>query len=91
MDFLPEWAEAYGGVLRDGLDIEEDVDADKRVLFADVDEFHIDFAHANTVLTVAMSFNGDLQADFYKFDLRMVARTICTSAPRITTGFRQHP
>lgn len=70
LDFLPEWAEAFGGVLRDGLNVEEDVDADKRVLFADVDEFHIDFAHANTVLTVAMSFNGDLQADFYKFDLR---------------------
>lgn len=47
LDFLPEWAEAFGGVLRDGLNIEEDA-----------------------VLTVALSFNPSLQADFYKFDLR---------------------
>lgn len=49
MDFLPEWAEAFGGVLRDGLNIEEDVDAGGEVLFADVGEFHIEFAHAHTV------------------------------------------
>lgn len=70
MDFLPEWAEAFGGVLRDGLHIEEDVDAGGEVLLADVGEFHIEFAHANTVMTVALSFDSLLQADFYKFDLR---------------------
>lgn len=76
LDFLPKWAEVFGGVLRDGLEIEEDVDADNEVLFADVGEFHIDFAHANMVLTVALSFDRELQADFYKFDLRKTNGTL---------------
>jgi len=70
LDFLPEWAEAFGGVLRDGLDVEEDLDANEQVLFVDVSEFHIDFTHAGTVLTVALSFDRKMEADFYKFDLR---------------------
>jgi hypothetical protein len=53
-----------------GIDVEEDLDANKQVLFVDVSEFHVDFAHAGTVLTVALSFDRKLEVDFYKFDLR---------------------
>ena len=64
-DHIPVWAERFGGVVRDGVTMNER----PRGIFR-VDEFHIDFLNVETVLTVALSFDTGLNSVFYKFDLR---------------------
>ena len=76
IDFLPAWAETFGGVLRDGIDVDEDLDDSGQLAFYDVKEFHVVFEHASTVLTVALSFDPSLNVDFYKFDLRRTDGTL---------------
>lgn len=71
LDYLPVWAERFGGVIRDG------VRADLRHTdMFDVDDFHVDFPGIGTVLTVAVLFNAGLDAVYYKFDLRHTDGTL---------------
>lgn len=65
LDYLPVWAELFGGVLRDGVYARRRRDGKYHV-----DEFHIDFPAVETILTVTLVFDGALVPDFYKFDLR---------------------
>lgn len=65
LDFLLLWAERVGGVVRDGLSVADDPGG-----YIDVEQFHIDFPSAGTVLTIGMSFDSHLVVDFYEFDLR---------------------
>ena len=71
LDYLPVWAERFGGVIRDG------VRADLRHDYMyDVDDFHVDFPDIGTVLTVAVLFTAGLDAVYYKFDLRHTDGTL---------------
>lgn len=64
-DFLLEWAEQFGGELRDGIHLQRRRDGTRHV-----DDFHIAFPTVGTVLTVMMDFDDALVAYYYKFDLR---------------------
>lgn len=64
-DHIPVWAERFGGILRDGVTMNER----PRDIFR-IEEFHIDFPNVGTILTVALSFDARLDSVFYKFDLR---------------------
>ena len=64
-DYLLGGPDLFGGLLRDGITAQNDPGG-----AIDIDEFHIDFPTVDTVLTVGLSFDSALDADFYKFDLR---------------------